>query len=206
MKTDLTKTDKHYYYASREPELITLEELHYLSIAGAGDPSGKDFAANVEALYSVAYTLKFICKEKGADFIVPKLEGLWWYDESRFKGVSAEAAPMKVPRSEWEYRLLIRMPDQVEESQLESAKREALRKKGNELISKVEWFKLAEGKCIQIMHEGPFDQEPQTLLKIKAFSDEHKLSPNGYHHEIYLSDFRKTKPEKLKTILREPVK
>lgn len=206
MKTDLTKVDKPYYSALREPKLITLAPHHYLSVVGAGDPSDRNFANHVEALYSVAYTLKFMSKAAGHDFVVPKLEGLWWYDESRFKDISAEAAPTKVPRSEWEYRLLIRLPDHVDEALVQTARQEALHKKRNTQIAKVEWFRLSEGKCVQILHEGPYDQEPQTLSKIKSFCDKHQLSPNGRHHEIYLSDFRKTEPEKLRTILREPVK
>lgn len=206
MKTDLTKVDKRYYSASRTPELITLEPLPYLSIIGAGDPSDIEFATNVEALYTVAYTLKFIYKEKDADFVVPKLEGLWWYDETRFAGVSAEDAPSKVPRSAWQYRLLIRMPDKTGENFIASAKEKAFQRKGNPKINQVQWFLFSEGRCVQILHEGPFDQEPASLSRIKLFMDENGLLHNGQHHEIYLSDFRKTKPEKLKTILREPVR
>lgn len=205
MKTDLAKAYKRYYTAPRDPELITLETLPYLSITGKGDPSGEEFARSVEALYTVAYALKFASKEKGADFVVPKLEGLWWCDETRYKDVSAEEAPGSIPRSEWEYRLMVRMPDAKLGDVFPSAKAQAFQKKKNPRIEHVEWFELSEGTCVQILHEGPFDQERVTISKIKSFMDERGLKRKGVHHEIYLSDFRKTSPEKLKTILREPV-
>lgn len=98
MKTDLTKLHKSYYSAARNPEIATLGPAGFVSICGSGDPSGHEFSADIQALYSTAYALKFICKEMGNDFVVPKLEGLWWYDETRFAGLSTEDAPSRVPR------------------------------------------------------------------------------------------------------------
>lgn len=98
------------------------------------------------------------------------------------------------------------MPDNTHESLFGQAKKVVSKKKGNPRINNVVWFKLAEGKCVQILHVGPFDQEAVSLSKVKRFIQTHGLSRNGLHHEIYLSDFRKTAPEKLRTVLREPVK
>lgn len=205
-KLDLTKKYKSYYTAKTQPELIEIEPAQYLSICGKGDPSEQPFAARVEALYSTAYTVKFIFKGKNQDFVVAKLEGLWWFDETRFPGKTIATASSDVPRSKWEYRLLIRLPDFVTINDLEKAKEFVVGDKGIQLAGEVEFYTLNEGNCVQMMHVGPFATEIETLLKIGEFTDTHQLAKNGPHHEIYLSDFRKTAPEKLKTILREPVR
>ncbi|MNS44312.1 Bacterial transcription activator, effector binding domain [compost metagenome] len=145
-------------------------------------------------------------KEVNNDFVVPKLEALWGFDNEKYASVSMDEAPQKIPRSEWNYRIMIRMPDFVTQEQTEEAIMIAVNKKQNALAKTIEFFEMEEGKVIQILHIGPFETEPQTLKKIQEFSTENNLLQNGLHHEIYLSDFRKTAPEKLKTILREPVK
>lgn len=205
-KLDLAKQYKAYYTATLKPELVTIETVSFLSIGGKGDPSGQPFASNIEALYATAYGLKFAFKEKDKDFVVAKLEGQWWYDENRFKGNSLTNAPVAVPRSEWEYRLLVRLPGYVTKEAVDKAKETVFAKKSLQLVKDVEFFTMTEGKAVQMLHVGPFDTEPQTLKKIAEFCEVHKLDKNGLHHEIYLSDFRRTAPEKLKTILREPVK
>ncbi|MFD2918560.1 GyrI-like domain-containing protein [Terrimonas rubra] len=205
-KLDLTKKYKTYFTAKTKPEIVEIGPAQYLSIAGNGDPSGEAFAARIEALYSTAYTLKFACKAKGNDFVVSKLEGLWWYDENKYTGKNMSNASVDIPRSEWEYRLLIRLPDFVTESNLETSKETVIAKKNNPLVREIGLYTMNEGKCVQMLHIGPFATEPETLQQIMAFTTANKLGRNGLHHEIYLSDFRKTAPEKLKTILREPVK
>src|SRR5690606_18282005 len=112
-KLDLTKTYKSYFTAKQRPELVVIEPAHFVSISGKGDPSDKPFLKRIEALYSTAYTIKFMHKNSGKDFTVSKLEALWWFNETKFDAKSIVAAPTAVPRSEWEYRLLIRMPDFV---------------------------------------------------------------------------------------------
>ncbi len=204
-KLDLSKKYRSYYSAKNRPELVVIEPSQYISITGKGDPSGKPFADNIAALYSTAYVIKFACKANGQDFVVAKLEGLWWFDENRFAGKTIDTS-VEVPRSEWEYRLLIRMPDFVTETDVQTAIETVVDRKGITLAKNVTWYTMHEGTCVQILHVGPFDTEPETLRIIGAFTEANKLSRNGKHHEIYLSDFRKTAPEKLKTILREPVK
>lgn len=111
---------------------------------------------------------------------------------------------MEVPRSEWEYRLLIRIPDFVTKEDVESGKELALKKKKDVKVKDVEYLEMNEGTSVQMMHIGPFSTERESLRQVEAFMNRHHLKRGGHHHEIYLSDFRKTAPDKLKTILREP--
>ena len=205
-KLDLTKQFRQAFTAGKKPEIVELTEANYVSIEGAGDPSGEAFSANIQALYSTAYSIKFTCKANGNDFIVPKLEALWSFDMVRYGDLTMAEAPLKIPRSEWNYRLMIRMPEFVtEELALKMAKTVATLK-NIPLANQIEWFTLNEGKSVQLLHTGPFSTEPESLAILSAFMNENKLTHNGQHHEVYLSDFRKTHPDKLRTILREPVK
>lgn len=206
IKIDLVKEDKPYFTAKAKPEEYEVGPMSYLAVEGKGDPSSEDFAAKISALYSTAYTVKFDFKAQGKDFVVSKLEGQWWYDEQRFGTPSMEDAPKAIPRSEWEYRLLIRMPDFVTEAQVSAATKAVVQKKGIAGAAQVSLLELNEGRVVQMLHVGPFDKEPETLAQMMAFMREKGMQKNGLHHEIYLSDFRKTAPEKLRTILREPVK
>ena len=204
-KLDLTKKHRNYYRATQQPEIVEIEPAQFLSVEGVGDPSGDPFAENLQALYSTAYAIKFMFKAQGKDFVVSKLEGLWWFDESKYSGLSITDSAAKVPRSEWEYRLLIRLPDYVSEPDVQKGVEMAVTKKKLPSARKVGFYEMQEGKCVQMLHLGPFDTEPESLEKIGSFMKSKALTRNGVHHEIYLSDPRKTAPEKLKTILREPV-
>lgn len=205
-KLDLAKKYKAYYTAKPIPEIVQIEKVRFVSITGKGDPSDVVFAGRVQALYTVAYSIKFVCKARGEDFIVPKLEALWWFDNEKYDVLTIEEAPAIIPRSEWEYRLLLRMPDFVSDKDIASAVTTAAAKKALAAIKEVTAFTLEEGNVVQILHIGPFDKEPETLKVLGEFMKTNRLQHNGLHHEIYLSDFRKTAPAKLKTILREPVK
>ncbi|WP_342332420.1 GyrI-like domain-containing protein [Pedobacter sp. FW305-3-2-15-E-R2A2] len=205
-KLDLTKAYKAYYTATNQPELINIPAASFLSIEGIGDPSGQQYADKLQALYSVAYAIKFAFKALGKDFTVAKLEGLWSFDESKYPQLSMAEASVKVPRAEWRYRTMIRMPEFVTATQVDIAIRQVLDKKQISLVKEITFFQMTEGKSVQMLHTGPFANEPETLQKMMEFIQLHKLERNGLHHEIYLSDFRKTAPEKLRTILREPVK
>lgn len=204
-KLDLTKKYKSYYTAKTKPEVVEIERAQFISITGKGDPNGRPFAEKLETLFPVAYAIKFACKENGRDFVVAKLEGLWSFDEKKFAGKSITSSSIEVPRSEWEYRLLIRMPEFVTKKHLQDAVKKVAGKKELPLGGQIEFFELEEGKCVQMLHVGPFSKEPESLEIMATFMEAHQFKKNGAHHEIYLSDFRKTKPEKLKTILREPV-
>lgn len=203
-KLDLSKEYKSYYTSTTTPEQVEFGAIRYLSVCGKGDPDGDLFKQCIEVLYSAAYFIKFHYKAE-QDFIVPKLEGLWWYDIEKFKHVSMANTALEIPRSEWEFRLLLRMPEFVEEVILEKAILQLKSKKQIEAFFGLDFFYLNEGLCMQILHVGPFSEEPVTLKILWEAIQRKGFAQNGLHHEIYLSDFRKTPPEKLKTILREPV-
>lgn len=198
-KLDLTKAYKRHFTASVHPQLIPIEKVLYLTIKGQGDPDGEGFAAAIRALYSVAYVIKFDNKARGKDFVVSKLEGFWWVEVT---GVD----PLSVPRHLWCYELAILLPDDISHAQYELAVATAIAKKKSPLAEQVQLREVNEELCVQILHEGPFSKEPETLEKLHGYIAQEGLTFNGWHHEIYLSDFRKTAPEKLKTILRQPVK
>lgn len=204
-KLDLTKKHRSYYTAKTKPELIELPETAYLSITGKGDPSSSIFTERIQALYSVAYSVKFLCKARKKDFVVSKLEGLWWFDGS-YGSFSFHEAPKRVPRAEWQWRLLIRTPEFVNAGLVETVASGVAEKKKLPLAKEVSMFNLPERKVVQMLHVGPFDNEPETLEQMSVFIKEHNFQKAGHHHEVYLSDLNKTEAAKLKTILREPVK
>lgn len=197
-KLDLIKEYKTYYNATTKPELIEFSEAQYLAIEGEGAPAGEEFNTKIEALYPMAYGVKNITKKTGKDFAVPKLEGLWW--------VESDKPFEEIPREEWHWQLLIRMPAYVTLEIVEQARIEVYNKKKNELINQISFEKANEGSSVQIMHIGPYSTEPETIEVMHKFIDDNNLKPNGLHHEIYISDPRRAAPEKMKTILRQPVK
>jgi len=194
----MNKEFKNYYRASNKPEVVDFESIYYLTIEGKGEPAGKEFVTKVEALYPLAYGVKKECKEQGSDFGVPKLEGLWW--------VEGDIPALEVPRNEWHWKLLIRMPEFVTKNIVASIQPEVFKKKKNDLIMQISFEEIEEGKCAQVMHIGPYSTEHKTVTDLLAFVESSGMSVNGHHHEIYLSDPRKTPPEKMKTIIRYPVK
>ena len=137
-------------------------------------------------------------KKQGKDFGVPKLEGLWW--------VESDKPALEVPREEWKWKLLIRMPEFITSEYVEKARAETIRKKSIESVNEIKFEKINEGKCVQIMHVGPYSTEPEPLAKMRKLMDEKNLIENSIHHEIYLSDPRRVPEEKMRTILRQPVK
>lgn len=197
-KTDLTKKHKEYYSATQKPGLVKFGPIAYLTISGVGDPNGEEFAVKTSALYPVAYAVKKICKESGKDFAVAKLEGLWW--------VTGNKPAMQTPRSEWHWKLLIRMPEYVTVEMVKQATDEVLHKKKILPAAEVQLVTIDEGRMVSILHTGPYAEEPATLAKMEEMMKENRLAVNGRHHEIYLTDPHKTAPVKMKTILRQPVK
>ncbi len=197
-KVDLVKNDKNYYSAKRKPEIREFGDSNFLTILGKGEPAGSEFTKAIEALYPLAFGIKKIYKQKEMDFVVSKLEGLWW--------VKSDKPALEVPKSEWHWKLLIRIPDFIKVEKVEQAKSEVIQKKGIKKIEDIQFEIISEGKCVQIMHIGSYSTEPETIKLIQDLMDKSELVENGLHHEIYLSDPRKTAPEKMKTILRQPVK
>ncbi len=200
-KLDLTKADPNYYKVGKKPELRDLDPYYYLTIKGRSAPEDEKFNQAIEALYAVAYGIKFLCKAEDNDFVVPKMEGFWWVDG----GAQNQAQYMDVPRDEWNWKITIRMPDFVEAHHFFRALENAKMKKGIEKLDDIKFELINEGRSAQILHIGSYDHEEQSIEKLHQFITDQGLQISGTHHEIYLSDPRKTPEEKLRTILRYSV-
>jgi hypothetical protein len=199
VKTDLKKELKPLYTASaKAASLVEVPPLKYLMVNGYGDPNtNPDFPAGIEALYTASYTLKFMLKkEQRLDWVVPPLAGLWWM-------LLADFDPER--RDDWRWTLMIPQPEQVTKELLEQALAAAKKKKSLPLLEKLRLETYAEGQAAQILHVGPYSNEAPTIARLHTFIREKGYHFCGKHHEIYLSDPRRTAPEKLKTILRQPV-
>jgi hypothetical protein len=205
-KLDLAKQFPSYYKATTKPELITLPRANYLAISGQGAPESAEYGQKLQALYSVVYGLKFLAKAQQQDFVVAKLEGLWWFDADKYSAVAIVDTPTAIPRSDWYWRMLIQIPESIPADLVETAKAAKRAKKQIPFVDEVAFLQYEEGLVVQMLHLGPFSNEHVTLQQIIDFCQANKLDKAGLHHEIYLSDFRRTKPEALKTILRESVK
>lgn len=198
MKLDLFKDLKKEYVQTKCPVLVEPSMGQYLSIAGEGSPKSERFQEAVEALYSVAYTIKMSRKKAGlGDYVVCKLEAQWW--------VEAEKQLCDVCMEEWNWKLLIRTPDLVTEEDLAVAKDALLSKGKVATVARVAMVSIQEKKAVQILHVGAYEDERSTIELLKEYMAEQKVVQQGYFHEIYISDPRRTAPEKLKTILRIPV-
>jgi len=200
-KLDLKKKLKNFYRPSTEPEIITLPKYKYLAIDGKGDPNtAEEYKSAIETLFPVAYKMKFICKkELEKDFVVMSLEGLWWTKIMEEFSID--------DKSNWLWTSLIMQPDFITDEIFERAVNEVKEKKDLSSIDKIRLITVEEGKAVQLMHIGPYSAEGPNIQKIHAFIKEQGGKFDGLtqkHHEIYLSDFRRVAPEKLKTIIRQP--
>ena len=208
MTFDFKKEYKEFYSPKNEPEILTIPKTNYIAVRGKGNPNeeGGEYQAAIGILYAVAYTLKMSYKtdyriEGFFDYVVPPLEGFWWQegvdgvdysDKSTFRWISA-----------------IRLPDFVTPNDFEWAVKTATEKK-KQACAKAEFLTIDEGLCVQIMHIGPFDNEPETVeimnRHIAENGYESDFSDTRIHHEIYLSNARKVPAEKWKTVIRHPIK
>lgn len=196
-KVDLKKTLDGYRARRGEFRVVDLPEQRYLMIDGEGDPNTTPaYAASLKALYPVAYTLKFASKrDLGRDYVVPPLEGLWWADDPSAFTVARD-------KDRWSWTLLLLVPDWLGPAEVDAAIAEAA--EGGS--TGVRCDTLAEGTCVQTLHVGPFDDEGPVLARMHdEVIPELGFRLTGTHHEIYLSDPRRTAPERLRTILRQPV-
>ncbi len=198
-KIELRKQLKPFYTAKEKPELIDVPDINYLTYSGRGEPGGEAYSEGLNALYSSVYTLKFNSKKAGRDFTVMGLEGLWWWDDPRI--VNLEDAP---PRDTWNWTSIIAVPDFITSEMLDNIKPNLVKKKGK-AVERVTLEIIHEGLCAQILHIGPYNDEPRSQRILHAFIAENNYKLRGRHHEIYFGDPRKTAPEKLKTILRHPI-
>ncbi|HLU58738.1 MAG TPA: GyrI-like domain-containing protein [Pseudonocardia sp.] len=189
------------YRARRSPELVDVPDLQYLVIDGHGDPNTPVYEAAVAALYPVAYALKFASKrDLGRDHVVMPLEGLWWADD-------LSAFTTARDKSRWDWILMIMVPDWVTPAMFTAAVEQVGRRANPPArLGDLRLEALSEGRCVQVLHVGPYDAEAELLRYLhEEFIPGHGLTPTGKHHEIYLSDPRRTDPAKLRTILRQPV-
>jgi len=203
-KIDFKKEYKSLFSASAtQPQRIEIPAFKYLMIDGSGDPNtAPEFAKKIQSLYGLAYTMKFMLKQDrraAVDFVVPPLSGLWCAED-----ITAYAAGR---RDEWRWTLMILQPDAVTPELLEMAKAKLALKKPELLAAAQARLEvLHEGSAVQILHAGPYSAEGPTIARLHDFMQENGYTFNGRHHEIYLGDPRRCQPEKLKTIIRQPVK
>lgn len=201
-KYDVKRAYRELYAPSaREFTLVDVPPMRYLAVDGHGDPNtAAEYAEAVEALFSVAYAAKFRSrKELGRDFVVAPLEGLWRADDP--------AAFVARDKSAWDWTLLIAQPDWIDEALVAEAVAAARAKGDRPALSLVHLRELHEGPSAQILHIGSYDDETPTLARLHdEWMPQHGLTFAGDHHEIYLSDARRTEPEKLRTVLRQPVR
>ncbi|MDD7256586.1 GyrI-like domain-containing protein [Bullifex porci] len=208
MSFDFKKEYKEFYMPKGKPNIVTVPTMNYIAVRGIGDPNdeGGEYKRAIGLLYSIAFTIKMSKKldhqiDGFFDYVVPPLEGFWWQDGVVGIDYSNKAS--------FHWISVIRLPDFVKKKDFEWAIKEATLKKKQD-FSKVEFFTYDEGLCVQCMHIGPFDNEPKTDQLMHDF-----IEKNGYelditnkrlHHEIYLSDARKISPDRLKTVIRHPIK
>ena len=200
-KVDFKKTLDGYQAKRGEFRVVEMPELQYLMIDGHGDPNtSTEFSTALETLYPVAYKLKFASKkELGRDYVVPPPEALWWAE-----GMAAFTTERD--KSRWEWTLLLMVPDWITRELFGEVVELVRAKNPPSKLGELRLEALAEGLCVQTLHIGSFDDEGPVLAELhNEFIPAHGLEMTGKHHEIYLSDFRRVAPEKLRTILRQPV-
>lgn len=207
-KFDYKKEYKEFYLPKNKPELIDVPAMNFIAVRGKGNPNEEDgeYKVALGLLYAIAFTIKMSNKGKHKiegffDYVVPPLEGFWWQD-----GVDGVDYTHK---EDYQWISLIRLPDFVTKTDFDWAVEEATRKKQSD-FSKVEFYSYTEGMCVQCMHIGPYDEEPATVQAMEDYAHamgyEIDISETRFHHEIYLSDARRCSPEKLKTVIRHPVR
>lgn len=208
MAFDFKKEYKEFYLPPQKPSIVTVPAMNFIAVRGKGDPNAEDgeYKKAIGLLYGIAFTVKMSKKgdhriEGYFDYVVPPLEGLWWQEGT--SGIDY------AHKENFRWISMIRLPDFVTRSEFEWAVSEAARKK-KEDFSAVEFFTYEEGLCVQSMHIGSYDSEPATVELMHSFAAEQGYRPDitdkRLHHEIYLSDARKVTPDKLKTVIRHPIK
>ena len=202
---DLSKALRPLYAPSaKHPSIVEVPDLAFLMIDGRGDPDGSEaYQEALQALYSSAYTLKFSFKKTDPerDFKVMPLEGLWWVD-----GEPPRLDELQAGRDSWNWTMMIAVPDFVTADDLRDAAAQAGRRKPLPAVDRVRLERFAEGLAAQIMHVGPYADEAPTIERLHAFVAEQGYELRGRHHEIYLGDPNRTAPDRLKTVLRHPVR
>jgi hypothetical protein len=205
-KLDLKQQLKHLYFpGSKAVTVVDVPEMSFVRIDGAIEPghapgNSPAFAEAVQALYGAAYTLKFMSKlrkDDPVDYSVMALEGLWWVDDDNFNILRPD---------NWKWTVMIMQPDHITSEMFAEALQQMHKKKGNQpAFNLLRLERFHEGLCMQIMHIGPYSDEPATVARMEAFAATNGYRKRGKHHEIYMGDPLRTAPEKLKTVLRHPI-
>ena len=209
-KIDYKKEYKDLYQPAQKPSIIEVPEMSFIAVEGRGNPNtSAAYKEAMEILYGLSFTIK-MSKMNGSqpegyfEYVVPPLEGLWYTDETCFDGVNV------TDKEKFRWTSMIRQPEFVTEEVFESEQATLAKKKPELDLGKARLMKMEEGLCVQIMHKGSYDDEPQSIEKMKQYIMENgyveDLSDSRFHHEIYLSDPRRCKVENLKTVIRHPVK
>ena len=209
MAFDFKKEFKRFYKTSKNPEIIEIPKMNFIAVRGKGNPNEKEgeYQKAVKMLYGAAYTLKMSYKtqykiEGFFEYVVPPLEGLWWQE-------NVENKNYLLNKELFNWISLIRVPGFIKKEDMEWAIKCATEKKKKD-FSKIEFFSYNEGLCVQCMHIGSYNEEPETIQRMNEFAQESgysiDLTVERYHHEIYLSDLRKIDINKMKTVIRQPVK
>jgi hypothetical protein len=188
------------YAPTTTPAMVDVPEFTYLMIDGAGDPNtSQDYTDAIAALFAVSYGLKFAIKRSpgGFDYGVMPLEGLWWVDDMATFSVTDKAA--------WQWTAMIMQPDEVSTEQVEEAVRNAVARKSLPAAPKLRMERFREGRAAQVLHVGPYRDEGPTIERLHAFIADQGYARAGRHHEIYLSDAQRTAPERLRTVIRQPL-
>jgi hypothetical protein len=205
-KIDLKKQLKHLYVPpAKAVELVDVPAFKFAMIdgmvsAGKAVNEAPDFDEALTALYGISFTLKFMSKlrkENPIDYTVMALEGLWWVKGDDFDFTRKE---------DWYFTAMMLQPDHISETMFQEALTQLTKKRPSPALAKLRFATFEEGLSVQVMHIGPYSEEPATIERMKAFMQANHLERNGKHHEIYLGDPRRAKPEKLKTVLRQPVR
>lgn len=200
-KIDFKKELKHLYRpTTKRIDIVDVPEMNFLMVDGKGDPNtAKEYSDAIEALYSVSYTLKFMVKKNlNIDYGVLPLEGLWWADDMTSFSTGN--------KDEWKWTALIMQPEYISKDKVEKAFETVKKKKDLPALPKMRFSNFNEGLSAQTMYIGPYADEGPTIQRIHDFIRETGHELRGKHHEIYLSDPRRSKPEKLKTVIRQPIK
>ncbi|MFW2339845.1 MAG: GyrI-like domain-containing protein [Acidimicrobiia bacterium] len=199
-KLDLKKQYRELYLPSaKECSVVDVPELQFLMIDGHGDPNTSDeYREALEALYAMSYTLKFLSKQKeDIDYVVMALEGLWWTDDM--------ADFSEDDKSAWSWTSMIMQPSHLTADHVEAAVEQVRSKKNPPALDKLRFEPFREGLSVQIMHIGPYAEEAPTIARLHGFAGDNGYQLRGKHHEIYLSDPRRAAPDKLRTVIRQPV-
>ena len=215
MAFDFKKEYKEFYMPKNKPEIVSVPSMNYIAVRGSGDPNQEDgeYKKAIGLLYGIAFTIKMSKKgdhriEGYFDYVVPPLEGFWWQGAASAKP-NMNAAIDYAHKEDFHWISVIRLPDFVTEDDFRWAVEEAAKKKKQD-FSKVEYLTVEEGLCVQCLHIGSYDDEPATVAMMHEFVErqgyEIDITDKRLHHEIYLSDARKVAPEKLKTVIRHPIK